>query len=68
MSLISTLFRYAYAGTAWTFLYYEVIRLLVIAIKGRRKQDFFRQFAIAVTAMIPYWLLTLFLNYLYTAV
>ena len=68
MSLISTLFRYSYAGTAWAFLYYEVIRLLVIAIKGRRKQDFFRQFAIAVTAMIPYWLLTLFLNYLYTTV
>ena len=67
MSLISTLFRYSYAGTAWAFLYYEVIRLLVIAIKGKRKQDFFRQFAIAVTAMIPYWLLTLFLNYLYTA-
>ena len=68
MSLICTLSGYSYAGTAWAFGYYELVRIAVIAIKGKRKAGFARQYAIALAAMVPYWLLTLFLNYLSVSV
>ena len=65
MSLIATIFRYSLAGVSLSFGYYEVVRIIVLRRLGRRERDFAKQYAIALLAMIPHYLLTLFVALLY---
>ncbi len=67
MSLISFVFNVSVLGITASYLYYEVIRIFVIAINGRRDSSFTKNYIIAVLSMIPFYLLTLFvalINYL----
>lgn len=68
MIVITLISRMSYIGVVLSFLYYEVVRLTVIKIKGRRKDQFIRQYVIAVVIMFTYWIPTLWVVFLYTIV
>ena len=68
MSLITTVFHFTFGAVTLSFLYYELIRILMIAVKGRRKIDFAKQYLIAVFSLVPVYLLTQFLSCLYSIV
>ncbi len=68
MFLITALLQYSLTGVVLSFLFYEAIRIIMIAIYGRRSRNFAKQYCIAVLAMIPYFLVSLFAALIYTAV
>lgn len=68
MFLCSTLFSYSLMGVTVSFIYYEIIRILWIWRKGKRDNAFAKQYAIAIMAMLPFYLITLFVSLIYTAV
>ena len=68
MITITSICRMSYLGVVLSFLYYEVVRVAVIAIKGRRKEQFRKQYMIAVLIMFTYWIPTLWAAFLYTIV
>ena len=68
MAIITGLFQMSCLGVLCSFLYYEVVRLIVVAIRGRREKDFAKQYVIAVAIMFTYWLPTLWAAFLYTLV
>lgn len=65
MSLITSIIGFTFSSVTMSFLYYELIRILVIAVNGKRKTGFVKQYLIAVLSMIPVYLLTQFLICLY---
>lgn len=68
MSLITASFCFTITGVNWAFIFYEVVRIAVILMQGRRKIDFVRQYIIAVLNMIPFYLMGFLLVYLYLVV
>ncbi len=68
MFIISCLFSFSFAGVTLSFAYYEVVRLLTIFKKGKRDSDFIKQYIIAILAMIPFYLMTMFVALIYKAV
>ena len=68
MVAITSAFRMSYMGVLCSFLYYEVVRIVVIMIKGRREEQFIKQYIIAVSIMFTYWIPTLWAAFLYTIV
>lgn len=65
MSLILTVFGFSCTAVTLSFVYYELVRILVILRSGRRERDFAKQYPVAVLSMLPPYLLTLFLGCLY---
>ena len=65
MSLITSIIGFTFSSVTMSFLYYELIRILVIAVNGKRETGFSKQYLIAVLSMIPVYLLTQFLICLY---
>ena len=65
MSLSTVLFGFTFNAVTMSFLYYELIRILMITVKGKRETHFAKQYLIAVLSMIPFYLLTQFLICLY---
>lgn len=65
---ITSFFRMSYLGVITSFLYYEVIRIVVIILKGYRENQFIKQYIIAVLIMFTYWIPTLWAAFLYTIV
>ena len=68
MATITSICRMSYGGVILSFLYYEVVRIVVITIKGRRDEQFKKQYLIAVAIMLTYWIPTLWAAFLYTIV
>jgi len=60
MCLISALFGFAPIGVLFSFLFYELIRILTVLYLGKRESGFGKQYLIAVMAMLPCMLLVLF--------
>ena len=60
MMSITLLFRMSYLGVILSFVYYEIVRIVVIRILGPRESQFARQYAIAVLIMFTHWIPTLF--------
>lgn len=65
---ITSLMQITYMGVICSFLYYEIVRIGVILIKGRRKEQFVKQYIIAAFIMFTYWIPTLWMAFLYTIV
>ena len=59
MSVIAFIFSFRPEGIIMSYVFYEIVRIAVIIIKGKREQNFIKQYAVAVASMIPFWLLTL---------
>lgn len=66
MMAITALFHMSYLGVILSFGYYELVRIAVICILGRREKDFAKQYVIAVLTMFTYWIPTLFAALLYS--
>lgn len=68
MFLISATMSFSLLSITLSFVYYEVIRIVILVINGRRQNGFAKQYFIAVLAMLPYYLITLFVALIYKAV
>lgn len=68
MFLITFLFSFSFIGTILSFVFYEIVRVVVIVLRGRRCTDFAKQYIIAVLSMIPFGLCSVFVSFLYTIV
>lgn len=68
MFVISATLSFSWVGITLSFIYYEIIRVVLVLKKGRRKDNFARQYVIAVLSMLPYYLITLFVSLIYRAV
>lgn len=68
MFIVSCLFSFSFLGVTLSFVYYEVIRLVTILKNGKRDRCFVKQYIIAVLAMIPFYLMTMFVALIYKAV
>ena len=68
MFLITFLFSFSFIGTILSFVFYEIVRVVVILLRGRRCTDFAKQYIIAVLSMIPFGLCSVFVSILYTIV
>ena len=68
MFLISALSSFSFYGVTFSFIFYEVVRIVMVAVNGRRNRKFAKQYFIAVFAMLPYYLITLFVAFIYMAV
>ncbi len=65
MSFISLVFSFSMSGILLSFLYYELIRIVLVLIRGKREVDFKKQYLIAVFSMIPFLIPCLFVSALY---
>ena len=61
MFIISAIFNVSKVGIIFSFIFYEIIRLLTIIIKGKRENGFIKNYIIAILLMIPFLILTLFI-------
>lgn len=68
MSVISLVFSFSLLGIVLSFLYYELIRIIVVIIRGKREIDFKKQYLIAVFSMIPFLIPCLFVSALYSTI
>ena len=68
MFVVSCLFSFSFLGVTLSFVYYEIIRLLTILKNGKRESGFLKQYVIAILAMIPFYLMTMFVALIYKAV
>lgn len=68
MSLISSVFHWHSIGVLISFGFYELMRICVVLIRGKRKDNFAKQYAIAVCTMSMFLLPSLFVSLLYSTV
>lgn len=68
MFLLFFCFDFSVFGVTIGFLYYEVLRIIVIVKKGKRNTGFALQYIISVLSMIPYYAMTVFVSVLYAVV
>lgn len=68
MFLLEIVFDFSLIGITLSFIYYEIVRVLVILKDGKRENNFIKQYIIAVIAMLPYYIMTMFASVLYSTV
>lgn len=68
MSTITAFSKFSYSGVIFSFLFYELSRIVVIKRKGKRSSQFIKQYLIAVIIMIPFFLFSCFVAMLYQIV
>ena len=68
MSIIAVITDFSVRGVILSFLFYELMRILVIKIKGKRHSQFAKQYLIAVLLMVPFFLCACFVSILYQIV
>lgn len=68
MFVISFVFSFAFLGVVLSFLYYELARIVIIAVKGKREYGFKKQYVIAVVSMLPHLVICLGAALLYSTI
>ena len=68
MSAITLLLNVTFVAVSASFLFYELVRIVTVVLKGKRNTQFGKQYLIAVLAMLPFYALTLFVAVLYSIV
>ncbi len=68
MFAITVLLNCTFLAVSLSFLFYEVVRIATIMLNGKRSTHFAKQYVIAVLAMLPFYILTLFVALLYNLV
>lgn len=68
MSTLSIIFSLSALGVFISFVFYEIVRLFVIILKGRRVNDFKKQYCKAVFSMFPFFICVMFVSILYQIV
>lgn len=65
MFLLTALTDFTPIGVLLSFVYYEVIRVIVIRKLGKREEDYTKQYRKAMISMLPFVLCSLFIVFLY---
>lgn len=68
MFAITILLKCTFLAVSLSFLFYELVRIVTIARLGKRSEQFVRQYVIAVLAMLPFYVLTLFVALIYSLI
>lgn len=68
MCAVSALFNFSMLGVAVCFVAYELIRIIVIALKGKRSENFAKQYAVAVLMSAVHFVLIEFIAFVGVAV
>lgn len=68
MFSITLVLRCSFGAVSFSFLFYELVRIVTIARLGKRSEQFVRQYMIAVLAMLPFYVLTLFVALIYSLI
>ncbi len=68
MFFITAVFKFSFSGVFASFAFYEFVRIFMVIKKGKRENEFKKQYVVAVLAMIPFLLLILFISLLYKIV
>ena len=68
MFFVSSFLNFSLLGVTLSFVLYELLRVVMIILNGKRESNFAKQYFIAMIAMIPYYLITLFVSLIYKAV
>lgn len=68
MFLITVLLSCTFLAVSLSFVFYELVRIATIMFMGKRTTQFAKQYAIAVLAMLPFYVLTLFVALIYSLV
>ena len=68
MFVLSCVFSFGFLGVVLSFLYYELVRIVMIAARGKREHGFKKQYVIAVLSMLPYLFVCLGAALLYSTV
>jgi len=61
MSAITSIFHFSYLGVVLSFCFYEIVKIVLIIINGRRENEAFKQYIFSVIAMIPFFMLLEFM-------
>lgn len=65
MCTITSLLKFTFWGVICSYLFYEIVRVILVLIKGKREKQFFKQYLIAVLSMLPFCFLTLIVALIY---
>lgn len=65
MSVLTLLFGFTPLSVIISFMFYEMMRIIVVIIKGKRMNKFMQQYFIAIISMIPFLTVSLFASLLY---
>lgn len=65
MCILSSILKFSYFGIGISYVFYEIVRIITICLKGIRKFGFIKQYIIAVASMLPFCLFSLFVAFLY---
>lgn len=68
MSIVSLLFSFSILGIIFSFIFYELTRIIVIMLRGKRANQFAKQYMIAVLSMIQFLIPCLCVSVLYSIV
>ena len=68
MFLLQSVFGFSLLGVTLSFVYYEIVRVVVILKEGRREIAFAKQYVVAMLSMIPFYVMTIFVSLLYDTV
>lgn len=63
---ITLLLRCTWLAVSASYLYYEIVRIVTIVLNGKREAQFGKQYVIAVLSMMPFYVLTLFVAFIYS--
>ena len=61
MFLITVFLNCTFLAVSLSFVFYEIVRIITIMLKGKRAAGFAKQYVIAVLAMLPFYMMTLFI-------
>lgn len=68
MFALTAVLSFSVLGVTCSFIFYEIVRVMLVVKKGKRQEEFIKQYIIAVLSMAPYYLITLFVSLLYGVV
>ena len=68
MFAVTVALKCTFWAVTLSFLFYELVRIAVIGICGKRETQFARQYGIAVLSMLPFYASSLFASLLYSLV
>lgn len=68
MFVITVLLQCTFSAVTLSFLFYELVRVVVVIKEGKRASQFAKQYLVAVLAMVPFYAMTLFVALLYRVV
>lgn len=68
MFVITVLLKCTYMAVSLSFLFYELVRIGTVLLLGKRTAQFAKQYAVAVLAMLPFYVMSLFVAVIYSVV